>query len=59
MPFAYKLFKREDAAGLVLCEGFKRTYCREVKIEFVGVWYVIVRLGRSVSFNSDNVTGIR
>lgn len=39
MGFAYKLYQREDEEGLRFCEGFKRTYCQNVQIEFVGVWY--------------------
>ncbi|RXW24075.1 hypothetical protein EST38_g1771 [Candolleomyces aberdarensis] len=60
MPFAYKLYQREDAAGLSLCEGFKRTYCREVKIEFVGVWDTVasvgVIMGRSLPFTNSNTS---
>lgn len=39
-PFAYKMYKRTDAAGLELCAGFKQTYCRAVTIDFMGVWWV-------------------
>lgn len=38
VPFAYKLYKREDDEGLQLCAGFKQTYCQDVQVEFVGVW---------------------
>lgn len=38
IPFAYKLYKRTDIASVALAAGFKKTFCREVKIEFVGVW---------------------
>lgn len=38
VPFAYKLYKREDKDGRELCDGFKKTYCQSVNIEFVGVW---------------------
>jgi len=38
-PFAYKLYKRQDAAGIALAAGFKQTFSRDVGIEFVGVWY--------------------
>ncbi|KAJ2929449.1 hypothetical protein H1R20_g7642, partial [Candolleomyces eurysporus] len=58
MPFAYKLYKREDKAGLVLCEGFKRTYCQDVKVEFVGVWDTVasvgVIVGRTLPFTNSN-----
>ena len=39
VPFAYKLYKRTDAAGIALAAGFKQTFSRDVGIEFVGVWY--------------------
>lgn len=58
MPFAYALFKREDAEGLELCEGFKRTYCQDVKIEFVGVWDTVASVGviasRTLPFTNSN-----
>ena len=38
VTFAYKMYKRTDAEGLVLAKGFKDTYCRPVSIEFLGVW---------------------
>ena len=38
VPFAYKLYKQTDAESLALAAGFKQTFCRDVKIEFVGVW---------------------
>lgn len=38
VSFAYKLYEREDKDGLELCRGYKKTYCQEVDIEFVGVW---------------------
>jgi hypothetical protein len=39
IPFAYHLYasERED---LKLVEGFKKTFCRQVPIDFVGVWWV-------------------
>ncbi|KAF8628631.1 hypothetical protein AX15_003766 [Amanita polypyramis BW_CC] len=45
IPFAYKLYTRTDPAGLALCAGFKETYCRPVKIEFIGVWDTVASVG--------------
>lgn len=45
IPFAYKLYQRIDAAGLALCKGYKQTYCRNVKIEFIGVWDTVASVG--------------
>lgn len=38
VPFAYKLFKKTDAKNVDLAQGFKETFCRDVSIDFVGVW---------------------
>jgi len=38
VPFAYELYKRQDEEGIELAAGFKETYCRDVKIDFIGVW---------------------
>ncbi|KAF6748476.1 hypothetical protein DFP72DRAFT_916052 [Ephemerocybe angulata] len=58
MPFAFELFKREDEDGLNLCAGFKRTYCQDVKIEFVGVWDTVASVGviagRMLPFTNSN-----
>jgi uncharacterized protein (DUF2235 family) len=58
MPFAYKLYKRTDPAGLQLCAGFKQTYCRHVDVEFVGVWDTVASVGvvagRTLPFSNAN-----
>lgn len=58
MPFAYKLYKRTDPAGIQLCAGFKQTYCRNVDVEFVGVWDTVasvgVVMGRTLPFSNAN-----
>ncbi|KAF6741733.1 hypothetical protein DFP72DRAFT_941790 [Ephemerocybe angulata] len=58
MPFAFKLYKREDQAGLNLCAGFKRTYCHRVTVEFVGVWDTVASvgalMGRTLPFTNSN-----
>ena len=42
VPFAYKLYKREDKDGISLAAGFKQTFSRDVRIEFLGVWCVSI-----------------
>ncbi|KAF8955953.1 hypothetical protein BDZ97DRAFT_1764234 [Flammula alnicola] len=64
VPFAYRMYKRTDAAGLQLCAGFKQTYCQSVNIEFMGVWFVRglretvvsvgVITGRTLPFTNSN-----
>lgn len=38
IDFAYKAYKRSDKEGIKLAAGFKKTFSRDVKVEFVGVW---------------------
>ncbi|KJA23235.1 hypothetical protein HYPSUDRAFT_138053 [Hypholoma sublateritium FD-334 SS-4] len=58
VPFAYRMYKRTDAAGLQLCAGFKQTYCQTVNIEFMGVWYTVASVGvisgRTLPFTNSN-----
>ncbi|KAF5377977.1 hypothetical protein D9615_006665 [Tricholomella constricta] len=58
VPFACKLYKREDKAGLQLCAGFKQTFCQDVKVEFMGVWDTVssvgVIMGRTLPFTNSN-----
>lgn len=57
--FAYKLYKRKDESGIELAAGFKETFCRNVKIEFVGVWDTVSSVGgiisRTLPFTSCNM----
>ena len=41
LPFAYAMYKKADKDGDSLCKGFKRTFSIDVKINFLGVWYVV------------------
>ena len=43
VSFAYKLYA-SDTSDDSLASGFKLTFCREVPIEFMGVWYVVPHL---------------
>ncbi|KAG5735872.1 hypothetical protein E4T56_gene3851 [Termitomyces sp. T112] len=58
IPFGYKLYKREDKIGLDLCAGFKKTFCQDVKVEFVGVWDTVASVGmlasRTLPFTNSN-----
>lgn len=42
LPFAYSMFARDDREGLELSMQFKRTFSIDVKIQFLGVWYVVI-----------------
>src|SRR5436190_4961635 len=39
VPFAYKMYTRADEIGWKQSTAFKRSFCIDVDIEFVGVWY--------------------
>ncbi|KAL5520131.1 hypothetical protein ACEPAG_1791 [Sanghuangporus baumii] len=58
VTFAYKMYKRTDADGLVLAAGFKATFCRPVNIEFLGVWDTVASTGilmsRDLPFTTNN-----
>ena len=41
LPFAYKMYARDDEEGCRLSVQFKRTFSIDVRIKFLGVWYVI------------------
>lgn len=40
LPFAYAMYARDDDEGLRLSLQFKRTFSVDVRIKFLGVWYV-------------------
>ncbi|QRW15054.1 choline transport protein [Ceratobasidium sp. AG-Ba] len=58
IPFAYSMFKRNDPAGFKASEGFKKTFCRTVQIEFMGVWDTVSSVGvlwpRHLPFTASN-----
>ncbi|KAH9964161.1 hypothetical protein BC827DRAFT_1128153 [Russula dissimulans] len=60
VPFAYKLFKSTSKSDDALAPGFKATFCREVPIDFVGVWDTVasvgIVMGRSLPFVGSNTT---
>jgi hypothetical protein len=37
--FAYKLYKSTGSKNETIAAGFKATFCRDVPIDFVGVWW--------------------
>jgi len=60
LPLAYRLYNREDEEGIELAAGFKHTFCRDVMIEFVGVWDTVASVGlltsRTLPFTTTNTT---
>ncbi|KAK0451378.1 uncharacterized protein EV420DRAFT_714383 [Desarmillaria tabescens] len=53
IPFAYELYTnrhkgkaiKDEADARALCENFKRTFSRNVKLHFVGVWDTVASVG--------------
>ena len=67
VPFAYNLYKSNKPEDAVIAVGFKQTFCREVPIDFVGVWYVSLSLmanqvrvfrGSRVGLHRDTVSSV-
>ena len=40
VPFAYKMFTRDDELGWKQSTSFKKAFSIDVDIDFIGVWYV-------------------
>lgn len=40
VPFAYKMYLRTDTIGWEQSNEFKKAFCINVDIEFIGVWLV-------------------
>ena len=60
IPFAYDVYQSDRAKDAELAAGFKEAFCREVPIEFVGVWDTVSSVGlismRSLPFVQTNTT---
>ena len=41
VPFAYKMYKQDDAFGWKQSNAFKKAFSVDVDIEFLGVWYAL------------------
>ncbi|KAF8481731.1 hypothetical protein DFH94DRAFT_732636 [Russula ochroleuca] len=61
IPFAYKMFSRDDPTGWKQSNAFKKAFSMNVEIEFVGVWDTVCSVGivpRTLPFTASN-TSIR
>ncbi|KAF7972919.1 hypothetical protein HWV62_16570 [Athelia sp. TMB] len=57
VPFAYKMYKRNDKKGWDQSTKFKKTFSIDVDIEFVGVWDTVASVGivpRRLPFTASN-----
>jgi len=61
VPFAYKMFTREDEIGWNQSIAFKKAFSVDVEIEFIGVWDTVCSVGlvpHKLPFTASN-TAIR
>ncbi|KAA1467854.1 hypothetical protein DENSPDRAFT_833006 [Dentipellis sp. KUC8613] len=57
VPFAYKMFTREDSTGWKQSTAFKKAFSIDVEIEFLGVWDTVASVGffpRRLPFTASN-----
>jgi hypothetical protein len=57
VPFAYKMFTRDDDIGFKQSAAFKKTFSIEATIEFVGVWDTVNSVGlfpHRLPFTTEN-----
>lgn len=61
VPFAYKMFTRDDTIGWNQSNAFKKAFSVDVEIEFIGVWDTVNSVGivpHTLPFTASN-TSIR
>ncbi|CDO73378.1 hypothetical protein BN946_scf185013.g12 [Trametes cinnabarina] len=61
IPFAYKMYTRTDELGWKQSTAFKKAFCIDVSIEFIGVWDTVCSVGiipHRLPFTASN-TAIR
>ncbi|KAI0368948.1 hypothetical protein BV20DRAFT_434793 [Pilatotrama ljubarskyi] len=57
VPFAYKMFTREDELGWKQSTVFKKAFSIDVDIDFIGVWDTVASVGlvpRTLPFTTSN-----
>ncbi|KAK7464107.1 hypothetical protein VKT23_006271 [Stygiomarasmius scandens] len=59
VPFAYKMYSREDEQGWKQASAFKKAFSIDVDIEFLGVWDTVSSVGfipRRLPFTTSNTS---
>ena len=57
--FAYKMYKDETPEGQKMSEEFKKTFCMNVTVYFIGIWDCVASVSRiSASFDSNPCAGV-
>ncbi|XP_006462906.1 hypothetical protein AGABI2DRAFT_224560 [Agaricus bisporus var. bisporus H97] len=57
IPFAYKMYTRVDHIGWEQSNGFKKAFCSDVTIDFLGVWDTVDSVGifpKRLPFTTSN-----
>ncbi|EKM79596.1 hypothetical protein AGABI1DRAFT_59288 [Agaricus bisporus var. burnettii JB137-S8] len=57
IPFAYKMYTRVDHIGWEQSTGFKKAFCSDVTIDFIGVWDTVDSVGifpKRLPFTTSN-----
>ncbi|KAJ7708658.1 hypothetical protein B0H17DRAFT_1030373 [Mycena rosella] len=57
VPFAFRMYARADATGWAQSNAFKRAFCTDVGIDFIGVWDTVDSVGlipRRLPFTTSN-----
>ncbi|EJT99621.1 hypothetical protein DACRYDRAFT_82030, partial [Dacryopinax primogenitus] len=45
IPFAYNFYANDSAEGYRMSTGFKRVFCHQVTVDFLGVWDTVASVG--------------
>ncbi|THU97418.1 hypothetical protein K435DRAFT_721914, partial [Dendrothele bispora CBS 962.96] len=59
VPFAYKMYSREDERGWKQASAFKKAFSIDVDVEFLGVWDTVSSVGfvpRRLPFTTSNTS---
>ncbi|KAJ3836743.1 hypothetical protein EV361DRAFT_951281 [Lentinula raphanica] len=59
VPFAYKMYSREDETGWRLSTAFKKSFCIDIDIDFLGLWDTVGSVGiipKRLPFTSSNTS---
>lgn len=57
IPFAYKMYTKADEEGWEQSTAFKKAFCIDVEVEFLGVWDTVCSVGlipRTLPFTTSN-----
>lgn len=62
VEFAYRFYKDDSKAGWEMSAGFKKTFCTDVTVHFLGVWDCVASVGfipRKLPFSKTPTRSIR